>query len=41
MATKGDRGMNDNICVMCGAQLPTECGKQYCKECEEKVNEQV
>jgi hypothetical protein len=26
--------MNDNICAMCGAKLPTECGKQYCAECE-------
>ncbi len=31
--------MNDNICVMCGAELPTECGKQYCAECEKTVNE--
>ena len=25
-------------CVMCGKDLPTESGKQYCKECEEKEN---
>lgn len=25
--------MNET-CVMCGAELPTECGKQYCAECE-------
>lgn len=37
MATKGVRVMNDNICVMCGAELPTECGKQYCAECEKAV----
>lgn len=23
----------DNTCVCCGAELPTECGKQYCDEC--------
>lgn len=30
--------MNE-ICVMCGAELPTECGKQYCAECENKIKE--
>jgi hypothetical protein len=38
MATKGDRGMNET-CVMCGAELPTECEKQYCAGCEKAVNE--
>lgn len=23
-----------DYCVCCGAELPTECGKQYCKNCE-------
>ncbi len=31
--------MNDNICVMCGAELPTECVKQYCAECEKVASE--
>ena len=31
--------MNDNICVMCGAELPTECGKQYCGQCEKTIKE--
>lgn len=26
--------MKDNICVMCGAELPTEHGKRRCAECE-------
>lgn len=29
--------MKDNICAMCGAELPTECGKRYCEECVERV----
>lgn len=24
----------DNLCVCCGKPLPTECGKQYCSDCE-------
>lgn len=32
--------MNDT-CVMCGAELPTESGKQYCNDCEEKANDKL
>lgn len=28
--------MNET-CVMCGAELPTENGKQYCAECEKEI----
>lgn len=27
---------NAERCVVCGSILPTECGKQYCKKCEEE-----
>ena len=27
------------LCVMCGAELPTESNRMICKECEEKANE--
>lgn len=32
------KGQNNEICVLCGAQIPCESGKQYCKECERKFN---
>lgn len=27
------------LCVVCGAELPTESNRMICKECEEKTNE--
>ena len=26
----------NNCCVMCGRELPTECGSMVCKDCLEK-----
>ena len=25
----------EEICVLCGKEIPVESGKQYCKDCEE------
>lgn len=30
---------HENVCAVCGAELPTESGRVICKECEEKANE--
>lgn len=30
---------SENICAVCGAELPTESNRMICKECEEKANE--
>ena len=27
---------NEYVCAMCGVEIPTESGKQYCKNCEER-----
>lgn len=29
--------MNENRCMLCGAKLPTEYKKQFCKDCENKL----
>ena len=28
----------DNVCVACGAELPTECGTMICNQCKSKLS---